>query len=142
MSLNDFKEKIGWNVANEPLEENSLRLEDGNSVASIRGARMFGVHFGIYYKYNLCADKIFFPIVFTKSGKLVVNNEKELDEWLGHRCGLCYMCDNVEIKNEILRGIDYKSIRIEEIKHQDRLVFDELYDYNNEEFYGYKYIEV
>ena len=65
MSLNAFKEKIGWNVANVPFSESGFRLIDGNSVAEIGGAKIFNVHFGIYYKYHLISDKIYFPIIFT-----------------------------------------------------------------------------
>lgn len=143
ISYNKFKEKIGWNVSNVPLEEGSLKLEDGSSVASIGGAKIFGVHFRIYYKYDVMKNTIQFPIIFTKGGgKLVVHNETELDEWLGNHCILCYLCDNLEIKSENLRGMDYKEIRREEIKHPNRLPIDELYDFSKEEFFGYRYIEV
>ena len=143
ISYSKFKEKIGWNVSNVPLDEGNLRLENGYSVASIGGAKIFGVHFGIYYKYNVMENNIQFPIVFKHgSGKLVVHNENELDEWIGNHCILCYLCDNFEVKTENLRGMDYKEIRQEEIKYPNRLPFDELYDFTKDEFYGYRYVEV
>jgi hypothetical protein len=143
ISLNTFKVKICWSVSNEPLEINSLHLVNGNSVAEIHGARIFGVHFGIYYKFDLLADKAYFPMVFTHgSGRFTAHNEKELDEWLEHRCLLCYFTENLDVKVEKLNGMDYKDIRKEEIKYPNRFPFDELYDWNKEAFFGYKYIEI
>lgn len=143
ISYDKFKEKIGWNVTNEPLEQCSLRLNDGNSVASIGGARILGMHFGLYYKYNILDYKVFFPIIITHGGgRFTAHNEKELDEWLEHRCLLCYFTENLEVKVEKLNGIDYKEIRNEEIKYPNRLAFDELYDFTKDEFVGYKYLEL
>ena len=143
MSLNAFKVKIDWSVSNEPLEINSLRLANGNSVAEIHGARLFGMHFGIYYKFDLLADKVYFPMVFTHGGgRFTAHNEKELDEWLEHRCLLCYFSEKLEVKVEKLNGMDYKDIRKEEIKYPNRLAFDELYDFSKDEFVGYKYLEL
>lgn len=143
ISYSKFREKIGWNVSNVPLEEGSLSLYNEYSVASIRGAKIFGVHFGIYYRYNVIENNIHFPIVFTHGGgKLVVHNENELDEWIGNHCILSYLCDNFEVKKENLRGMDYKEIRCEEVKYPNRLPFSELYDFSKNEFYGYRYVEI
>lgn len=143
MSLKEFKQMIGWDYSNNPLSESSLRLIDGNSVAENKGTKIFGVHFSMYYKYNLVADKVYFPMVFTHgSGRFTAHNEKELDEWLEHRCPLYYFTENLDVKVEKLNGMDYKEIRNEEIKYPNRLPFDELYDWNKDEFFGYKYIEI
>lgn len=143
ISIEKFREKIGWNCSNYPFSTEGLSLLSGNSVASIEGAKIFNVHFGIYYKYDILADKVYFPIVFTKGGgRFVAHNEAELDEWIGNNCALSYLVENHEVKREVLRGMDYSEIRKEEIKYPNRLVFTELYDYNKEEFYGYKYVEI
>lgn len=143
MSINKFREKIGWNSANYPYSSEALSLLGRDSVAHIEGAKIFNVHFGIYYKYDILADMVYFPIVFTKGGgRFVAHNEAELDEWIASHCLLCYLTENHEEKKEILRGVDYTEIRNEEIKYPNRLVFDELYDFDKEEFYGYRYIEI
>lgn len=143
MSLIEFKQMIGWNCSNNPLSESSLRLIDGNSVAENKGTKIFGVHFSMYYKYNLAADKIYFPIVFAKGGgRFTAHNREELKEWLDNHCILCYLTENFEEKVENLPDADYMDIRNEEIKYPNRLVYDELYSFTNDKFIGYKYIEI
>ena len=143
ISYDKFKEKIGWNVANEPLEDCSLSLKDGNSVASIGGAMILGMHFGFYYKYNILDYKVFFPIIITHGrGRFTAHNEKELDEWLEHHCPMYYFTEDLCVKTERLDGMSRQEIRNEEIKYPNRLVFDELYDLQKDEFVGYKYLEL
>lgn len=143
MSLKEFKQMIGWDYSNNPLSESSLNLIDGNSVAENKGTKIFGVHFSMYYKYNLVADKIYFPIVFAKGGgRFTAHNREELKEWLDHHCILCYLCDNFEEKVENLPDADYMDIRKEEIKYPNRLVYDEIYSFTKDKFIGYKYIEI
>ena len=143
MSLKAFREKIGMTAHNCPRSEQALHLISGNSVAKVEGARIFNVRFGIYFKYDILADKAYFPIIFTHGGgRFTAHNEAELNEWIDAYCPMCYFCEDLEEKVEKMEGKDYQEIRKDEVSHPERLVYDELYDFTNDEFYGYKYVEI
>lgn len=143
ISINDFRQKIGWSCTNYPYSVSGLRLINNISVAEIGGAKIFGVHFSIYYKYDAGLEQMYYPLVFMHGGaSLIVKNEKELDEWIGNECALCYLCDKAELKKEILKGKTEKEIRQDEISHEDRLVYHEIYDWDSDDMLGYKYVEI
>lgn len=140
ISIGDFKRIVGWNMGNMPLNEGSLKLSDGTSVAMNRGMRINGREgFSSCYRYDIMKGVVFFPIVFALGGRrCTVSNKAEIDDFVRDMA----LDEPFEIKKEIMNSSGYSEIRADEIAHSDRLPFEELYDWHTERFYGYKFIEI
>ena len=138
--IGDFEKIIGWNASNVPMDEKSLRLEDGTRVAYNRGVRINGKEgYTVCYRYDIIKGVIFFPIVFAKDNRrYTASDVKSIENFV--ETGI--LNEPFLIKNEIMKGSDYKRIRNHEIMFNDRLPFTELYDWNTDSFYGYSYIEI
>lgn len=144
ISRQDFKDIIGWNCANEPYSWQALKLANGLNGARMEGAKIFKNHYAVYYKYNVIKDIIFFPIVFKMGCRgFVAHNKEELIHFLEEikKENFLVMEKKVEEKVEKMVNRSITDIRNDEIAHEDRIVFEEAYDWREEKYLGYWYVE-
>lgn len=141
--INDFDEIIGKNVSNMPLSEECLKLTNGMSGSKLGGMKIHGVHFSLYYKYDIMAGKVYFPVVISKGGRgTIIDTKEELEEFVSHAEVLWHLDKEIVEKAEILRDKYYYEIRQDEVAHPNRIIFNEAYSLSRDEFIGYYYVEV
>lgn len=144
ISRERFKELIGWNCANEPYSWQALKLANGLNGARMGGAKIFKNHYAVYYKYDVIKDIIFFPIVFKMGCRgFVAHNKEEFIHFLEEikKENFSVMEKKVEEKVEKMVGCPITEIRKHEISNENRIPYDESYDWNKEQFNGYWYVE-
>ena len=144
ISRQDFKDLIGWNCGNEPYSWQALKLANGLNGARMGSAKIFKNHYEVYYKYDVIKDIIFYPIVFKMGCRgFVANNKEELIHFLEEikKENFSVMEKKVEEKVEKMVNSPITDIRNDEISHEDRIVFQEAYDWIEEKYLGYWYVE-
>ena len=142
ISRMDFRAMVGWNCGNYPYSTSGLSYANGLSGAQIECAKINESHYNLYYKYDVLKDTIHFPIVITPYADdadkcFIAHSRLELVGFLENPTFDKPFAE----KREIMIGSDYSAIRSHEISVWNRIPFTELYDWNKEEFYGYKYVE-
>lgn len=144
IETNKFRELIGWSYNNEPFSWQRLKLANGLDGARMEGAKIFNSHYSVYYKYDVIKEKVFFPIVFKMGCRgFVAHNKKELEHFLAEikKENFSVMEQKIEEKVERMVGTPITEIRKDEIAHEDRIVYEEAYDWNKEEYFGYWYVQ-
>ena len=140
ISINEFRKQIGWTPNNYPYSVESLNLVNRHSGVKLGGAFINGTHYNVYYNKDILGSVIYFPIVFTNgSNSYKVSDATDFEAFLNGE--LKPTESPLTEQNEILRGFEYTKIRQHEVSQPNRIVFDELYSWSKEEFYGYQYME-
>ena len=143
ISRKEFREIIGWNHSNYPYSTSGLSLINGLSGAELKGAKIGESHYNLYYKYDVMKDIILFPIIITSlvlsygDKCFIATNKNDLINFVANPI----LEKEFEKKVEKMPDCGYKTIRQHEIAFSNRIPYNELYDFNKEKFYGYRYVE-
>ncbi len=140
INYNEFRNKIGWTPNNYPYSVDKLNLVNGNSGVKLGGTLINGTHYNVYYNENVVGGNVYFPIIFTdKSNTYKVQDAADLESFLNGE--LKTENNQITEQKETLRELDYIQIRMHEVSKPNRIVFDELYSWSKEQFYGYQFVE-